>query len=116
MSDLPQTYLEPILVESATNKGAEFRFHTEFVRFEQAAHSVVTTLRDRASGKEFTVTSQYLVGADGAKSSVLDALKIPVVGRQLNTAFNIHIIADLSKYKKHRPGSLNWILNLDAPE
>lgn len=116
MSDLPQTFLEPVLVESATREGADFKFNTEFVRFEQAAESVITTLRDRATGEEFNVTSKYLVGADGARSAVLQALEIPVVGCQLNTAFNIHIIADLSKYIKHRPGSLNWILNLGAPE
>ncbi|KAH6618821.1 FAD binding domain-containing protein [Boeremia exigua] len=116
MSDLPQTFLEPVLVESATREGAHFRFNTEFVRFEQAADGVKTTLRDRANGEEFTVTSRYLIGADGARSAVLQALEIPVIGRQLNTAFNIHIIADLSKYIKYRPGSLNWILNLGAPE
>lgn len=116
MSDLPQTLLEPVLVESATRQGADFRFYTEFVHFEQNSDAVTTTLRNRASGEEFTITSQYLIGADGARSAVLQALEIPVVGRQLNTAFNIHIIADLSKYIKHRPGSLNWILNLGAPE
>ncbi|KAJ4983886.1 2,4-dichlorophenol 6-monooxygenase [Stagonosporopsis vannaccii] len=116
MSDLPQTFLEPVLVESATREGADFRFNTEFVGFKQTTDAVMTTLRDRVNGEEFTVTSQYLIGADGARSAVLQALKIPVVGRQLNTAFNIHILADLSKYIKHRPGSLNWILNLGAPE
>jgi hypothetical protein len=34
MSDLPETYLEPLLVESATTEGADFKFYTEFVRFE----------------------------------------------------------------------------------
>ena len=116
MSDLPQSYLEPVLVEEASKEGAEFRFYTEFVRFEQVSDSVVTTMRNRATGEEYNVTSKYLIGADGARSAVLQALKIPVVGRQLNTAFNIHIKADLTKYIQHRPGSLNWILNTEAPE
>ncbi|KAB2099192.1 2,4-dichlorophenol 6-monooxygenase [Alternaria gaisen] len=116
MSDLPQIYLEPILVESATRGGADFKFYTEFVRFEQTPEGVKTTLRDRAIGEEYTVTSHYLIGADGARSAVLSALEIPVVGRQINTAFNHHIIADLTKYIKYRPGSLNWVLNLGAEE
>lgn len=116
MSDLPQTYLEPVLVESATKEGAEFKFYTDFVRFEQTRDGVKTTLRERASGEEFAVTSRYLIGADGARSPVFTALDIPVVGSQINTAFNIHIVADLTKYIQHRPGSLNWVLNLAAPE
>ncbi|OAL17989.1 hypothetical protein AYO22_11145 [Fonsecaea multimorphosa] len=116
MSDLPQSLLEPVLVHEAEKAGAEFRFYTEFVQFEERTDRVHTTLRDRSSGKEFIVTSQYLVGADGARSAVLQSLQIPVIGRQLNTAFNVHIKADLAKYISHRPGSLNWVLNPDAPD
>lgn len=116
MSDLPQSVLEPVLVEEARRLGADIRFSTEFVRFSQTEDGVVTTLRDRQDGREYSVRSTYLVGADGARSAVLDALEIPVAGRQINTAFNVHIKADLSKYITHRPGSLNWVLNPDAPD
>ncbi|EMD94374.1 hypothetical protein COCC4DRAFT_148593 [Bipolaris maydis ATCC 48331] len=116
MSDLPQSYLEPVLVDEATKAGAEFLFSTEFVSFREVDDGVETTLRDRTTDREFKVRSRYLIGADGARSMVLQALEIPVIGRQLNTAFNIHIKADLSKYIENRPGSLNWILNTEAPE
>ncbi|TQS33094.1 hypothetical protein Golomagni_06573, partial [Golovinomyces magnicellulatus] len=54
-------------------------------------------------------------GADGARSMVLDACSIGIIGRHVNTAFNVHIRADLRKYIAHRPGSLNWVLNTEAP-
>ena len=116
MSDLPQSVLEPILVEEATKLGAVFRFKTEFVSFEEVCGGVKTILRDRSTGKLSEVISQYLIGADGARSPVIEALGIPVDGKQLNTAFNVHIRAELSKYIAHRPGSSNWILNPDAPD
>lgn len=116
MSDIPQNRLEPLLVQEATKAGAEFRFNTEFARFTQRSTGVETVLRNGETGVEYTATSQYLVGADGARSPVLDALGIPITGRQANTAFNVHIKADLSKYMKNRPGSLNWVLNTDAPD
>jgi 2-polyprenyl-6-methoxyphenol hydroxylase-like FAD-dependent oxidoreductase len=116
MSDLPQSILEPILVAEAVKLGAEIRFNTEFVLFEETPDGILTTLRDRATEKMYKISSKYLVGADGARSAVLDALKIPIVGKQLNTAFNVHIKANLTKYLAHRPGSLNWILNPDAPD
>ena len=117
MSDLPQSELEPILVEEAEKVGAVFRFSTEFVCQQSLTDGgVVTTIKDRTSGKEEEVYSSFLVGADGARSAVLDSIGIAVDGRQLNTAFNVHIKADLSQYLEVRPGSLNWILNPDAPE
>lgn len=116
MSDIPQTVLEPVLVEQATKLGAEFRFATEFVRFEDTGTGVKTWVRDRVKDEEYTLSSRYLVGADGARSAVLTQLGIPIHGRQVNTAFNVHIRADLSKYLKNRPGSLNWVLNTQAPD
>lgn len=116
MSDLPQSYLEPILVKKAQKAGAEFCFYTEFVRLQQDDEVVRTVIRDRVTGEERAVTSLYVLGCDGASSPVVEALGIPIMGRQLNTAFNVHIIADLSKYIAHRPGSLNWVLNPEAPD
>jgi 2-polyprenyl-6-methoxyphenol hydroxylase-like FAD-dependent oxidoreductase len=116
MSDLPQSVLEPILVEEARKLGAEFRFFTDFVSFLDKGDHVKTTIRDRASGLESVVVSSYLIGADGARSMVLDQLDVQIDGKQLNTAFNVHIRTEMSKYFAHRPGSLNWILNPDAPD
>ncbi|MGW3461821.1 serine hydrolase [Streptomyces olivaceoviridis] len=55
MIDLPQTYLEPILVDNAAARGAKVRFDTEFVSFEQDEDGVTALLRDRVRGDEFTV-------------------------------------------------------------
>lgn len=116
MSDLPQSVLEPILVAEATRWGAEVRFSTEFSALQQDGELVKTSLRDRQTGEEYTVHSKYVIGADGARSPVLNALGISVTGKQINTAYNVHIKADLTKYIAHRPGSLNWVLNTEAPE
>ena len=117
MSDLPQSILEPILVEEAQKAGAEFRFSTEFVsqtRLEDG--QIETVVRERVPDTVYKIRSQYLIGADGARSAVLDSLGIAIDGEQINTAFNVHIAADLSQYLDIRPGSLNWILNPDAPQ
>ena len=115
MSDLPQHRLEPILVDEATKLGAEYRWRTEFMSSMEVQDGVRTIVRIRDSG-EYSIDSRYLIGADGARSAVLDSLGISVIGKQLNNAFNVHIKADLTKYLQHRPGSLNWVLNPDAPD
>ena len=116
MSDLPQSDLEPVLVEHGRSHGVTYHFYTEFVSQQQEHDHVATVVRSRTNGVESVIRSAYLVGADGARSSFLDSLGIKVNGRQLNTAFNVHIRADMSEYFAHRPGSLNWILNPDAPD
>ncbi|KPI44455.1 2,4-dichlorophenol 6-monooxygenase [Cyphellophora attinorum] len=117
MSDLPQSILEPILVQEATTTGADLRFYHEFVSQEALPDGrVQTTVLDRQTGLNYRVTSRFLIGADGARSAVLDSVGIPIDGKQLATAFNVHIKADLAKYCKHRPGSLCWILNPEAPD
>lgn len=116
MSDLPQSYMEPVLVEEAVKAGAEVRFSHEFVALEDQGDKVIATIRKRADGEEYKVCCNYLVGADGARSPVIEGLQIPIIGKTINSAFNVHIEADLSRYMENRPGSLNWILNTEAPE
>lgn len=117
MSDLPQSLLEPVLVEEATRSGlAECRFGHDFISMEVLDTGVVARIRKRESGEEYQVQCEYLIGADGARSRVLEQLGIPVIGKTINSAFNVHIEVDLSRYMENRPGSLNWVLNTEAPE
>ncbi|KAK3074171.1 hypothetical protein LTR53_003641 [Teratosphaeriaceae sp. CCFEE 6253] len=116
MNDLPQSFLEPILVDAARGQGASISFSTEFVSFESRDDRVTTTMRDRKTGTDYDITSRFLIGADGARSAILQCLDIPVDGKQLNSAFNAHIKADLTRYLAHRPASLNWVLNPEAPD
>ena len=53
--------------------------------------------------------SQYVVGADGARSRVLGQAGLTVEGPDdLARAANIWFRADLSRYLAHRPGVLTW--------
>jgi putative polyketide hydroxylase len=71
-----QDQLEPILRLHAEKHGADIRFNTELVAFSQEADSVVARVSDRSTGAEHTIRAQYLIGADGAHSSVREALGI----------------------------------------
>ncbi|KAJ9602804.1 hypothetical protein H2200_012584 [Cladophialophora chaetospira] len=117
MSDLPQSVLEPVLVSEARRLGADIRFSTEFLSQRQSSDGkIVTSVHNRNTSETYNITSQYLVGADGARSRVLDSLEIPIDGKSLSDAFGVHIRADMTQYFIHRPGSMVWILNPDAPD
>lgn len=63
--DIPQTYLEPILVRNAAARGTQARFSTEYLALEQDADGVDVQVRDRLTGAVYTIRAKYLIGADG---------------------------------------------------
>ena len=63
--DLPQNYLEPILLEAAGQRGSIIRFNTEFLDLVQDADGVTATVRDRVTNETYEIRAKYLVGADG---------------------------------------------------
>ncbi|SHH40726.1 FAD-dependent oxidoreductase [Streptomyces sp. 3214.6] len=115
MIDLPQTYLEPILLSNAAKRGAVVRLNTELIDFEQDADGVTARLRDRPSGAEHTVRARYMIGADGGRSIVADKLGLPLEG-QMGKAGSMNIVfrADLTHYVEHRPSVLYWIMRPGA--
>ncbi|GHP00985.1 FAD-dependent oxidoreductase [Reticulibacter mediterranei] len=79
-SVIPQMLLEPVLQQRAQESGAEICFNTEFVALEQDSDGVSVVLRDRLTGGQRTVQAHYLIGADGYKSTIRQALDIPAHG------------------------------------
>jgi 2-polyprenyl-6-methoxyphenol hydroxylase-like FAD-dependent oxidoreductase len=82
-ANVGQEVAEPILADRARELGAEIRFGTSFDSFEQDADGVTAVLRDLATDRTTTVRSDYLVGADGHRSPIREALGIGVTGRGL---------------------------------
>ncbi len=78
---LTQVGLEPILRKCAVASDAEHRFGTDLVSFEQRDDRVVSVIRPHGGGPEEVVSSDYVVAADGAHSTVRDQLGIPMSGR-----------------------------------
>lgn len=113
--DIIQPKIEPILLKNAAERGASFAFNTEYLRFEEDDDGVTVFLRERLTGREYTMRARYLVGADGARSSIAEQLDLPIEG-QLARAGTVYAVfdADLTRYVEHRPSILNWIVSSDA--
>jgi 2,4-dichlorophenol 6-monooxygenase len=111
MMDCPQNYMEPVLFKTACSRGTQSRMSTEYVSHEQDADGVTTTCLDRLTGKEFTVRSKYLIGADGGNSQVAEHAGLPFEGKMgVAGSMNIIFKADLTEYVAHRPSVLYWVL------
>ena len=115
MHDLPQTFMEPILFKTACSRGSKSRMSTLYVSHEQDADGVTTTCHDRLTDRDFTVRSQYLIGADGGNSLIAEHLDLTFEGKMgVGGSMNILFKADLSKYVAHRPSVLYWVLQPGA--
>lgn len=111
--DIPQLYFEPLLVSEAGLRGSDVRFMTEYVSLEQDEQGVTATLFDRLNKVEYKVRAKYLIGADGARSSVAKDINLPYEGQMAlgdSGSINIEFEADLTDLVDHRRSDMYWML------
>ena len=109
-----QDVVEPVLLSAAKGRGGDVRFYTECIGVEQDATRVVAKLRDRETGKEYELTADYLIAADGANSPIREQLGIQRTGEgALGNLLNILFTAPLGPFVKDREFS---ICQINTPE
>lgn len=80
----PQYEVERLLERRARTTGVHFRYGTELTALHQDASSdTVTAELRRADGSATTVRARYLVGTDGVRSRVRQALGLPFPGESV---------------------------------
>jgi 2-polyprenyl-6-methoxyphenol hydroxylase-like FAD-dependent oxidoreductase len=80
---VPQDHLEPLLL--ARLRGApvaQVRFDCELVALGQCDNAVRALVRDRVSGRMREVCASFVIGADGAHSTVREQLGIRMDGQE----------------------------------
>lgn len=110
--DIPQTLLEPIMLENATKRGTQTQFSTEYLSHTQDEEGVSVRVRNRLSGHEYTIRAKYLIGADGARSKIAEEIGIPFEGKMdIGGSMNITFTTDLAHLVAHRPSILYWVFH-----
>ena len=96
---IAQDGLEPILRTRALELGADLRLGTEMISFHQNDEAVTAVVKERDSGKEYTINASYMIAADGSESPVREALRIARKGRGLmNVVRSVLFRASLDEY------------------
>ena len=109
--DIPQTYLEPILLKNSTVRGTQSRFSTEYLSHTQDDEGVTVHVLDRLDGREYDIRCKYLIGADGARSAIAEQIGIPFEGAMdIAGSMNITFKADVAALVGHRPSVLYWVV------
>ena len=115
---VPQYVLEEVLRQCAQSlPGVTLHFKTEFVSLSQTATGVAAQLRDIGSGRTANLQSSYLVGADGARSAVRDAIGATMTGEgAFSRNFSVIFRApDLASRQTHGPAIMYWMVNEEMP-
>jgi 2-polyprenyl-6-methoxyphenol hydroxylase-like FAD-dependent oxidoreductase len=109
---ISQTLLEPLLEARTQELGAELRFSTEMVAFEQDGEGVSAVIRHRDTGAEQSVRAGYMIAADGAHSRVRRRLGIRMNGHgTFAKCITIYFRADIAPLLAGRNLSVIYVNN-----
>jgi 2,4-dichlorophenol 6-monooxygenase len=108
--NLPQIRLEPMLKARAEELSpGRIRFGHELIDLEQDEDGVRALIREAASGHEYVVRSDYLLGADGGRRVAgLIGVDYEGLGVITQTA-TLHVSADFSRWARDPDVLIRWI-------
>lgn len=107
-----QPGLEPILRGRAEKAGAQILAGHELTTVAQSANGVKATVSNVESDTRRTIDAQYLVCAEGGRSSLREQLGIAMDGRGVfSNSITIYFKADLSPLLAGRNLSLIYVVN-----
>ncbi|KAL1865012.1 hypothetical protein Daus18300_007359 [Diaporthe australafricana] len=112
--DLPQTYLDPILVKYASHNGFPARFSTQLVSVEKdsASGEWVCTVNDLIRNDTYRIRTKFLFGADGGRSQVAKSANATLSSQpSQGIACNILFKADLTHLMEEKHAQLHTITN-----
>jgi 2-polyprenyl-6-methoxyphenol hydroxylase-like FAD-dependent oxidoreductase len=109
---ITQNLLEPLLQKRALDLGAELRFSTEMVSFEEDRDGISAVIRHRDTGETKTVRAKYMVAADGAHSKVRERLGIRMLGHGVvSKSITIYFHGDVAPLLRGRSLSVMYVVN-----
>ncbi|WP_327752264.1 FAD-dependent monooxygenase (plasmid) [Sphingobium sp. SJ10-10] len=115
---IPQYKLEAALLDHvATMPCVQVAMAHELVGYEQDEDQVSVQIRDVASGTVQTISAAFLIGADGARSTVRDLAGIKMEGT-FGLSYNYNTIFEapgIAEAHSHGPGIHYWQLNGEVP-
>lgn len=112
LSSTPQDRLEPVLLQRAEQcESVTTRFGWTVDSLTQDGASVTASIRS-ADGEEDVIRADYVIAADGPRSSTREGLGIGVTGPgALGSQLGIYFHADLGDIVENRRSALYWIYN-----
>lgn len=97
----PQHWFDPLLADTVIKRGmTDVLYSTSLIKISQDETGVLARLAG-AEGKRLSIRAQYLVGCDGAGSSVRNMLGIPFEGNQLD--YSVSVMLSIKELERYHP-------------
>ncbi|MGI9326333.1 MAG: FAD-dependent monooxygenase [Pseudomonadales bacterium] len=112
-----QDLIEPILYERAKSLGVEFLLGQSFLSLTQDTNGCAVEIEDVKTGERQTVQAQYVIGCDGVRSLVREAIDCRLEGEVRDTFYrDVLFHADLSPWldAKDNQGALLWVAHANG--
>ena len=110
---ISKPYFDPVLQAHAKSLAqVEVRYQTSFESFEQNAQTVLAEVLDKKTGRNETISADYLVGCDGGRSNIRRALAIKFQG-VFSQGMNVAVLfrSALLRHIKFGPAVQYQIIN-----
>ena len=115
-SYIAQDVLEPVLRARAEELGADLRFGTEVLSFEQDEQGITATIRQRGGELARRVRARFLVAADGSQSAIRQQLGIGQHGTgSMGHFISMIFEADLMGLFRQRHAIMCFVSNEAVP-
>lgn len=109
---ITQSLLEPVLKARSEELGAQLRFATEMISFEEDRDGVTAQIRERDTGQISWVRARYMIAADGSHSLIREVLGIRMLGHGVfSKSITIYFRGDVSPLLRGRSLSVIYVLN-----
>jgi len=109
-----QDAIEPLLRSKAIEYGADLVYGSEVVIEGRDDSGVLAVIRELATDKERRVRAQYVVGADGSRSTIRSSLGIEMVGHgELSRSATIYFRADFRHLLGDQQLGVVYVVNDD---
>ena len=116
---VPQYTLEEVLrVRAGELPAVEIRFEAQLADFRQDGGGVTAEVEDLKTGTTASTRCRYLVGADGARSTVREAIGARMTGDEHAVFRNYSVVfraPELARRHLHGRAVMYWLVNADAP-
>ncbi len=114
---IAQSYLEKVMLNKFQQRGGKVLFRHQAIDIAQNEDKAQLTIISRDTQEEIVFQAQYIIAADGTRSTLRDVMNIPMIGvKEINTNFSTFVEIDLDDIlEEEKRANIAFIIRPEGP-